>query len=330
MTFFQVDDHFWSNRKIVAMIDGEGFVRASVGLALWTLAGSRSQDEGFDGVLSIAELTRCTADRAAARRGAALLVKYELWHAQGHECVSCPQPPANAWIFHQWFQFRYAKGDEVRTKEAKAKELREPRIIEAVWARDTDDAGVARCRYCARKVTRPPKGRGGDRKSPTIGWLDHIDPTLAIGPTNIVVTCQGCNQKKAQRTPEQAAMTLFPPPLRGPRINPESIGDQSGINPGINTESIREVSPPRARAHAGAGASGWGSGGVGPGSDEVTTGPAMGRGGEAPDVPVASEFGSPWHHHQGAPPSDEVIDQATCPVHDQPMPCGKCLREATR
>ena len=48
--------------------------------------------------------------------------------------------------------------------------------------------------------------------SQEIGWLDHVDPALAIGATNIVVSCQRCNQTKGQRTPEAAEMVLLPAP----------------------------------------------------------------------------------------------------------------------
>lgn len=318
MPFFQVDDDFWSNRKVVAMIDEEGFARASQALTLWTLAGSRGQKGGYDGVVTLAQGARLTTDRAATKRAAALLVKHGLWHAPGHECAKCPQPPDDAWVFHDWYQFGYATGEAVRVKNEKAKELRNAAIVEAVWRRDTHPDGHPRCRYCSRKVVRPSRTKGGDRRSREIGQLDHIDPTRAIGPSNIVVACPDCNQHKAQRSPEQASMTLLPPPADQSPINPE-------INPAINPGSIHEVSPTRARGGAGAG-------GVRAGSELGNGGvlAGQGAGGAAPLIPVASADGSPWHNHHGPPPSEDLIHEATCAVHQQPMPCGKCLREAQR
>lgn len=269
MSFFQVDDDLVSNHKTRALIEGEGFARAALAGYLWTLTGSLARKSGTDGVVTLGAATSVTLDRAAAKRGAALLVKYRFWHAPGHDCEACPQPPEGAWVFHQWFQFRYGTGAAERVKSDKVAELRNVAIIEAVWARDTDADGVARCRYCARAVRRPSSGKGGDRRSKDIGHLDHVDPTKAIGATNIVVACQDCNQTKAAKTPEQAGMTLLPAPINT-QINTQ-------INAAINPGPTAEVSPAGARVHGGAGGAG-----VGPGS---------GRGGAVPIVPGIDR---PW------------------------------------
>jgi 5-methylcytosine-specific restriction endonuclease McrA len=270
VSFFQVDDNLFSNHKTRALIETEGFAKAAVAGYLWTLAGSFSRKSGTDGVITLGAATSLTLDRNAAKRGAALLVKYRLWHAAGHSCEACPQPPEGAWVFHQWFQFRYGAADAERIANDKRAERKNPVIIEAVWARDTHPDGLARCRYCAKVVQRPTPGRGGDRRSNVIGHLDHIDPTKAIGPTNIVIACGECNQTKAAKTPEQAGMTLLPAPTN-PQTNPATNPIDAAINPG----SSGEVGPTRARGGAGAGGAG-----VGPG-----------RGGAVPTVP---QIDRPW------------------------------------
>jgi hypothetical protein len=138
-----------------------------------------------------------------------------------------------------------------------------------VWARDTHPDGKARCRYCSKVVHRPPSGKGGDRRSATIGHLDHVDPHKAIGATNIVVACQDCNQAKSAKTPEQAGMTLGPPPINTP-INQATNPIDPPTNPGPNAD----LGPTRAPARGGAG--------MGPGS---------GRGGAVPIVPTVDR---PW------------------------------------
>lgn len=318
MAFFQVDDKFASNHKVRAMIEGEGFAKASAGVALWTLSGSLARLSGFDGVITLGNATSVTLDRSAARRAAEMLVRYGLWHAPGHECEACPQPPDGAWVFHQWFQFNYGTGTAERAKTAKGKELRTPEVVEAVWARDTDGAGQAHCRYCGRKVRRPSKAHGGDRRSAAVGQLDHVDPTKAIGASNIVVACPPCNQQKAQRTPEAAGMTLRPPPQI-------KTADQDEIKPPINPGSTTEVSPPRARSRAGAGGV---RAGVVVGSGRVSQRDAgAGQAGLAADAPVGARWGSPWKDHHGRPPTDELIHAATCSEHGLPMPCSRCFAQ---
>ena len=59
------------------------------------------------------------------------------------------------------------------------------------------------CQYCG--VKHPP-GRL---------TLDHVKPRSQGGPTdwtNIVTSCQACNQRKANRTPSQARMALIRKP----------------------------------------------------------------------------------------------------------------------
>lgn len=58
------------------------------------------------------------------------------------------------------------------------------------------------CQYCARKF--PAKEL----------TIDHVLPASKGGPknwTNVVTACRCCNQKKANRTPEQAHMPLLKP-----------------------------------------------------------------------------------------------------------------------
>jgi 5-methylcytosine-specific restriction endonuclease McrA len=65
---------------------------------------------------------------------------------------------------------------------------------EAVFIRDDGE-----CQYC------------GDKLKPHSFTLDHINPSSKGGRKhwlNIVACCKACNQKKGNRTPKQAGMTL--------------------------------------------------------------------------------------------------------------------------
>lgn len=319
--FFQVDDKMWSNKKFVDMIDEQGWQAAAGAVALWTLAGSHARGSGLDGVLTQARISRLVGGMAPEQAAAAsaLLVKYGLWHVPGHDCEKCPPVEPGTFLFHQWFQFKYATAAAERETAARMRELREASIVEAVWARDTDPQGIARCRYCAKEVKRPQRGaQGGARRGNDIGQLDHIDPTKAIGATNIVVACPECNQKKSQRTPEQAGMRLRPAPTR-------QRADQVNDQVPIKSESKPEVSPARARPRTGGGGVGTGVGvGVEPGEAHQTDPRPQGRAGPTPTVATPALFGSPWKDHHGPPPPPDLVEQATCPDHDLPRPCRRC------
>ena len=79
------------------------------------------------------------------------------------------------------------------------------------------------CQYCAVKFSY---------KELTI---DHVVPASKGGPktwTNVVTACRGCNQKKADRTPEKAKMPLLKPP-RAPNWLPVVE-----LSLGVNSEEM--------------------------------------------------------------------------------------------
>ncbi len=70
-----------------------------------------------------------------------------------------------------------------------------------------------RCQYC------------GSRQSAAELTLDHVQPRSRGGPTtwrNIVVSCFGCNSRKADRNPEEAGMPLLREP-RPPHWHPAAL-----------------------------------------------------------------------------------------------------------
>lgn len=70
-----------------------------------------------------------------------------------------------------------------------------------------------RCQYC------------GNRHAASELTLDHVQPRSRGGPTtwrNIVVSCFGCNSRKANRSPEEAGMPLLRTP-RAPLWHPTTL-----------------------------------------------------------------------------------------------------------
>jgi hypothetical protein len=75
------------------------------------------------------------------------------------------------------------------------------------------------CQYCGKKI----------RKYPTV---DHVQPRNPSDPRapkgqdtwlNLVASCQPCNQRKANRTPQEAGMRLINQPYEPTRIEWETI-----------------------------------------------------------------------------------------------------------
>lgn len=141
---------------------------------------------------------------------------------------------------HDWDEYA---GRLIRANSRK-KDLRrayENGTIAAVKQRDGD-----RCRYCGTVVDWK------DKKGPTGGTYDHIDPNGPSTEENLVVCCRSCSSKKAGRKPEEAGMRLLPVPDPNQiRIksapNQDQIRNESESNAGqveLNTQqndtSVRE------------------------------------------------------------------------------------------
>lgn len=70
------------------------------------------------------------------------------------------------------------------------------------------------CQYCGKGM------------APSELTYDHVIPASRGGTTtweNIVVACMGCNQKKRNRTPEEAKMRLLSKPTRPKKIEDHSF-----------------------------------------------------------------------------------------------------------
>ncbi|MHA7620257.1 HNH endonuclease [Cellulosimicrobium cellulans] len=214
MPYFMIDDQLPVNRKTKQLTAPAlaGDLTGVAALGMWSLAGASVQAELSDGVVTIHDLIAIVYDVNLARQLAGLLVAAGLWHAPGHDCPRCePVIDPLSWRFHDWWAMKYQRGDVVRETRAKAKEQQNVELVAAVWARDCIDPakpGIAECRYCGKVVKRKDTRSDYDDRP----QLDHVNPFIAAGPTNLVVACGACNRKKARRTPEDAGMSLRPEP----------------------------------------------------------------------------------------------------------------------
>jgi 5-methylcytosine-specific restriction endonuclease McrA len=224
VSFFQIVDELTGNRKVQKLTHQAmtGDIRGLAALGVWTIAGSMCKQSGTDGVVSTEMLLSQVLNLDVLHMGASLLVEVGLWHAPGHDCTRCCQPPEGSWIFHDWWDLRYETAAKEKVTRGKRAELKDRKITDAVWARDRVGSvlpggdAIAPCRYCGTLVHRRSRGQ----------WqFDHVDPRLYVGATNIVVACTDCNKQKMQRPLEESGMTLHrpgwtpgEPDWKGPRV----------------------------------------------------------------------------------------------------------------
>lgn len=224
--FFQVDDQFQVNPKAVGLARAalKGDVTGLAALGVWTIMGSHCQAALTDGVVAFVEIVAATLNPVVSQQLADRLVDAGLWHVSGHSCERCPSVEAETFLFHDWFGLGYDRGDDVKVKRDKSKELKSRSLVNSVWARDCidpADPNVGACRYCSKRLHKKDT-RGVDGPE-----MDHVDPTKAAGVRNVVLACGSCNRKKAGKTPEAAGMVLQPAPVHHVSVEPV-VADSPG------------------------------------------------------------------------------------------------------
>ncbi|MCJ1709274.1 HNH endonuclease [Microbacterium sp. VKM Ac-2923] len=234
MPWFKIDDGFWSHPKVLELSDAA--------ITLWVRAGSYCAGHLTDGALTRATLRLLSAVPDDATE----LVAVGLWDVT-----------PTGWEFHDWADYQPTREQVLaqRAGDNRRQELsRNPELRDAIRRRDGSN-----CQYCGRAVN------WSDRKSPTGGTYDHVDPAGPNSVDNLVVACRGCNSRKGKRTPDQAGMKMMrsrsdlvtnqapsrPVPTRPDP--PDLVGQSS--RDGLTDESYEEIigamgiDPGRLKAH---------------------------------------------------------------------------------
>lgn len=318
--FFQIDDQLPNSQKHRDLADSvlDGDLRGPAAGFLWLMAGADCQATLSDGVVTRSQIARLLPDAGLAIELASILVGVGLWHDHGHDCPRCAQPPQGGWIFHDWWDLGYDRADQVKTTRRKRRELKDSKLHAQVWARDCldpSDPTVAECRYCDAVLKKH------DHRGTGKAHLDHVDPTKAAGPENVVLACGTCNRRKGQRTPAQAGMVLKPPPAHGDGLSPGAhAGPTSAQASAAGPDSTQPAAGPERTARRDAGPLGSPRRGTAPGSlDRVDDGtPDPGRtesrapGPQRPSAPDPAPTRSETHRvSDGLSDPDRVPVRAT-------------------
>lgn len=162
---------------------------------------------------------------AQAKRHARKLIEVGLWH----------EAPGGFTVhdFLDWNPSR-AQIEADREWDRKRKELyADADLVRQIRERDQD-----RCRYCGVAVN------WRDRRGPTGGQFDHVQPRGENSFENVVVSCRACNLRKNNRPPSEAGMTLLPAPhtSRGTSSRNSSV-TSSGFSSGLSSVFSPELEP---------------------------------------------------------------------------------------
>jgi hypothetical protein len=126
VSWFAVDDRFWSHRKVLALRASPHYADA---VALWTLAGSWAagqERERWTGRVPLPVLD--VLGIAASRDALDALVDAELWTCDG-----------DAVTFHEWDRWNGTGGREHRSKEQAAERKRAQRMRDCRNGRHSKD-----------------------------------------------------------------------------------------------------------------------------------------------------------------------------------------------
>lgn len=220
MSWVRLDDGFADHPKIVGLTD------AAFRLHITSLCYAARHLT--DGAVPRRAIDRLGITQPAKR--ARELVDAGLWEVTD-----------DGWSIHDYLEYQPSAEHirQERTWSSRRRELHnDAGLIAAIRGRDQD-----LCRYCGRKVSWK------DRRSAAGATYDHVQPRGDNSLENVVVACRGCNSSKGPRTPEEAGLTLLPPPDRSvPGTDPE----QNGIGSMLIRSSHPSPSPSQLKSQSSA------------------------------------------------------------------------------
>jgi hypothetical protein len=234
MAWLRIDDRVRTHPKIATAGPAAAW--------LWFCGICYCREHLTDGFIPKPVVPNLAMNLTSPWRHAQRLVEVQLW-----------EDAIGGFQVHDFLDWNPSRNDVEagRDWEVQRKGLyRDKDLTKQIRQRDGDA-----CRYCGRSVN------WADRRGPGGGQHDHIVPRGPSTLENVVVACRECNNKKRDRTPEQAGMVLLPEP------NPTQVGSESDQQIGTGYPS---------RGRAGDAGLGFLSGSGSAGSDAETREPDHG------------------------------------------------------
>lgn len=229
LAWIELHQSVWSHRKTLLLADAleiDPIYAAAHMIHLWTWALDNAQDGDLSG-LPPRVIAAGAGWPGDPERFVAAVVAAGFLDQVG-----------DSLLLHDWHDYAGRLMEQRRLNAERNKRKRQlyddPVLTSAVRQRDGDT-----CRYCGKTVN------WRDRKSPTGGTYDHVDPDGPNTVENVVVACRGCNSRKGRRTPEEAGMILLPPRtpaghLSGSARDLPEIYRQSALKSAYHTKPNQE------------------------------------------------------------------------------------------
>lgn len=121
MTWVRYDDAFHAHPKVL-----EAKAQDPGCIALHLLCNTWSADSKMAGIVTLGAIVSQAGTKQRGVKWARILVDVGLWHAEGHDCGRCAQPPATGYIVHDF--------DVYNSQEKKRKNAENGRLgAEARW-----------------------------------------------------------------------------------------------------------------------------------------------------------------------------------------------------
>ncbi len=193
MAWVRLDDQFFLNPKVVALSKDATLLY----LAALTYASSQQTD----GALAPASVTLVRGLVGAKAPAVAALVAAGLW-----------EPDGDGYRIHDYLDYNPAaaqRDGKWRQQERRMALHKDAALRPTIHRRDGDQ-----CRYCGVAVD------WRDRRGPTGGAYDWVDPQGGDDPANIVTACRRCRRQKGEHPLAAVGMTLLPCPPSPPALPP--------------------------------------------------------------------------------------------------------------
>ena len=110
-TYIKMSDKLPEHRKIVAVGGDAGWLHVCA-----MAYASRNLTDGFIPQDFVPRLS----DRKQPMKLAARLCDLDLWHAPGHDCKKCPQPPAGEYVIHDYLEHQRSAARVAELSEKRA------------------------------------------------------------------------------------------------------------------------------------------------------------------------------------------------------------------
>ncbi|MGW9041224.1 mucin-2 [Streptomyces lydicus] len=206
MSWFKVDDTAHAHPKVLRA--------GNAALGLWVRAGAYAAQHLTEGVIP-AVVAQLYGTAPQARK----LVTAGLWHAHGHNCPACPQPPAGDYVMHDYLTYNPTRAtveDDRAAAAARQRRAREKAAEQRNQERNPADSSANRPRIDDESTTENRESRANRIEFPddiagqgTTSQRDGMDPSRSPRPDPSPTTSYGGSNPPTPQGEQAPAAEMF-------------------------------------------------------------------------------------------------------------------------